>query len=123
MQNEKKKKSERRCNQDIWTRILFFFSYFVWILIVVILIVIEMARPQFETFFDRCYKLNLRTSWDTEVFTYLYYFVITGLIISTAGFVLTLGRARRKSDGNRISLLIMWLISLTGLAVIKLFLL
>ncbi|MEA1969079.1 MAG: hypothetical protein U9N77_12780 [Thermodesulfobacteriota bacterium] len=123
MKNEKKEKSERRCHQDIWTKVLFFFNYCVWILIVGILIVIEMARPQFETFFDRFYKLNLRTSWDTEVFIYLYYLVITGLIISTAGFVLTLGRARRKSDGNCISLLIMWLISITGLAVIKLFLL
>ena len=114
-------KNKRSGKQDLWAKFLVCLSLFVWILVAGILIIIEIARPQFESFFDRFYNLNLRTSWDTDFFYALYYLSIAGLIVSTTGFFLSLFRARRINDSNYISFFIIWLVCITGLAMIKIF--
>ncbi len=114
---------DRRCGRDIWSRVLIGLNVSVWLLVIGFLIVIEMAKPQYETFFDRFYRLGLRTEWDFEAFFYLYYLIAAGLVISIAGFCLSSVRARRKTDYSCTSFLILWVISFAGFAVLRLCLL
>lgn len=60
--------------------------------------VFHRAQPEFETFFDRFYRLNLRTSWDLEFLKYLAYTMILGLALFLFSFALSRTRARRRTD-------------------------
>jgi len=123
MQKARAQIFDRRCGRDIWSKVLIGLNVSVWLLVIGFLIVIEMAKPQYETFFDRFYRLGLRTEWDFEAFFYLYYLIAAGLVISTTGFCLSSVRARRKTDHSCTPFLILWVLSFAGFAVLRLCLL
>jgi H+/Cl- antiporter ClcA len=62
------------------------------------MLVFHRAQPEFETFFDRFYQLDLRTVWDLRFLQYLLYIIFLGLAISIFGMILARFRARRKND-------------------------
>ncbi|MCK5096619.1 MAG: hypothetical protein KAR45_00870 [Desulfobacteraceae bacterium] len=101
----------RREKQDIWSKSLIALNIFVWILLIIILLIFHKAQPEFETFFDRFYQLNLRTFWDIKYSDLLIYFVATGLFISLTGWILGRFRGRREND-HLISLFLTGLISI-----------
>ncbi len=113
---------ERRRRSDIWVKLLHFFNFLSWILIAVIFIVFERAKPQFQSFFDRFYHLKLRTNWDFKFVDYLLWILVAGIIISIFGFLLSFVRSRRKDDRNQAGLIIMGVLSLLFLIGIELFL-
>ncbi len=117
------KNIERRCKIDIWVKMLNFVNFLAWILIIAIFVVFERARPQFESFFDRFYKLTLRVNWDIKFIDYLLWLVVVCIIISVSGLLLSLTRARRKEDYSTAGLLIMGIISLGFLIGVELFVL
>lgn len=121
--NKGRQNIERRCGVDIWVKTLRFFNVSAWVLIGAVLIVFERARPQFESFFDRFYKLKLRTNWDIRFVDYLLWLVIAGIIISASGLLLSRIRARRKDDCKSVGLMSMGIISLGFLIGVELFLL
>ncbi len=92
------KPSDRRRAMDFWTRLFIFLSFMAWGILVASLVVFHRAQPEFETFFDRFYRLNLRTTWDLQFLKYLAYTVILGLAVSVFSFALSLSRARRRTD-------------------------
>ncbi len=65
------------------------------------MLVFHRAQPEFETFFDRFYQLDLRTAWDLRFLQYLLYLIFSGLAISILGVILAQFRARRKNDLKR----------------------
>jgi len=121
--NKDRHNIERRCRYDIWVKALRFFNILAWVLIAAILITFERARPQFESFFDRFYKLKLRVNWDTKFIDYLLWLVIVGIVISAAGLLLGRIRTRRKDDCSSVGLMVMGIVSLGFLVGLKLFLL
>jgi hypothetical protein len=57
-----------------------------------------------------------------EFVQYLLYLVILGCVFSAAGFLLSLSRARRRSDaGTRVLLLFTGIVSVTGLVCVLIF--
>lgn len=107
---------ERRKQTDLWAKLLFFLNILSWILIALILLVFHRAQPEFETLFDRFYRLNLRTNWDIQYLYYLVYMVSTGIFISVSGLLLSRFRGRRKKDHKKVlmfmgglSVLFLWL--------------
>ena len=62
------------------------------------MLIFHRAQPEFETFFDRFYQLNLRTVWDLHFLQYLLYIIFLGLAISIFGVILARFRGRRKND-------------------------
>jgi hypothetical protein len=112
---------ERRQTTDLWAKLLFYLNIFAWIILVCMLFVFHRAQPEFESFFDRFYKLDLRTTWDIRYLNYLIYTVITGIIISLSGLVLGIFRGRRQNDHKK-ALIITGIISL-ALLVIAMFIL
>ncbi len=110
---------DRRKTIDFWARLLFFFNMTAWILLISMLLIFHRAQPEFETFFDRFWRLNLRTEWDIQFLYYLIYTVIFGIFFSLSGLILSVFRGRRKNDHKKvliitgiISLLMLW-VSLT----------
>ncbi len=107
---------ERRHKKDVWSKLLIGFNVSAWLLLLVILLVFHRAQPEFETFFDRFFNLTLRTFWDIRYVYLLVYCVILGIVVSMTGLVISLFRARRKTD-HLASLVIMCGVSLVLLLV------
>lgn len=113
--------TDRRKRKDPWARVLTILNILAWLLILAILMVTGRAKPEFESFFDRFYHLNIRVWWDMELVRYLLYLVVGGTILSAAGLLLSLVRARRSSDNGRIPLLLMGIVSAAGLVCVLIF--
>ena len=106
---------DRRQTIDFWAKLLFCLNILAWILLIIILLVFHRAQPEFETLFDRFYRLNLRTDWDLQYLNYLIYMVISGIFISIAGLLLGVFRGRRERDHKKaliitgiISIIMLW---------------
>lgn len=120
MKNDLSRGIERRRNGRFWVVFLRFFNWLSVILILVILILTERARPQFESFFDRFYGLKLRVDWDMEFVSYVVWCSVAGSVFSLLGLIMSLARARRKTDPKRIPLILIGIVSLVGLVAVKL---
>ena len=114
---------DRRGRRDVWTRLLTLFNALSWVVIVLILILTERAKPEFESFFDRFYRLDIRTWWDIEFVRYLFWLAFAGSIMSSVGLMLSVTRGRRRDDASRSGLMLMGLFSVLGLGGIVFFLL
>ena len=102
--------NNRREKRDIWSKSLIALNIFAWLLLLVVLLVFHRVQPEFESFFDRFYRLNLRTFWDIKYLSLLIYFVMSGISISITGLIISRYRGRRKND-HSVSLLITGVIS------------
>ncbi|OGR27682.1 MAG: hypothetical protein A2277_06600 [Desulfobacterales bacterium RIFOXYA12_FULL_46_15] len=102
---------DRRKKNDFWARLLFYLNITASILLLCILLIFHRARPEFETLFDRFYKLNLRKTWDIQYLYYLIYIVCFGICISITGLFLRKFRGRRENDHKK-ALIITGIVSL-----------
>ena len=93
---------ERRQTTDFWAKLLFYFNIAAWILLAFMLGLFHRAQPEFESFFDRFYHLQLRTHWDIQYLYYLVYIVIISISISLSGLLLSLFRGRRQNDHKKV---------------------
>ncbi|MDY0221009.1 MAG: hypothetical protein RBR67_07715 [Desulfobacterium sp.] len=112
---------DRRLSRDFLSRVLAFFNLAAWVMMALILVLAERAKPQFESFFDRFYNLNIRRSWDIEFVHYLLWVTMIGVIVSSAGVALSLFRARRREDSSRFGLVIMGIFSVVCFCIIIFF--
>lgn len=69
-------------------------------MMVLIFVVAERAKPQFESYFDRAYRLNIRNCWDVEFVYSLLWITMIGVLVSTTGLILSIFRARRREDSS-----------------------
>ena len=106
---------DRRKKKDGLAKILTLFNCLAWIMILLVLITTECAKPQFETFFDRFYGLHLRTYWDIDFLQYLMWVSIFGILMSFLGIMLNFNRARRKRDSSILHISVMGIVSLAAL--------
>ena len=90
--------ADRRKSKDLLARAFIWINYAAWGILFVSLLVFHRAQPEFETLFDRYYRLNLRTEWDTVFLHYLLWIITLGFAASLAGLCLAMVRARRKTD-------------------------
>lgn len=102
---------DRRKKNDFWAKLLFYLNILAGILLLGILLIFHRARPEFETLFDRFYKLNLRTTWDIQYLYYLIYIVNFGIFICLSGLFLRKFRGRRENDHKK-ALMVTGIISL-----------
>ena len=115
--------NERRKGPDFWIRFLKTLAVFSWIFMLIVLIILEKAKPQFETFFDRFYHLKLRTTWDYALAEHIYHIMFAGVLISAVGLAISFKRYRRKEDMYPVSLMLIGLFSLVGILLYKIYLL
>lgn len=105
----------RRKGPDFWTRSLRYLGLVGWTLLIAALVVLDQAKPQVETFFERVYDIRLQQQWDMDLARYLLWLMVLGLLLSVSGLVINSRRKRRRTDQWRLSLIFLGLISLTGM--------
>ncbi|RQD69743.1 MAG: hypothetical protein D5S00_05770 [Tindallia sp. MSAO_Bac2] len=105
----------RRKGQDLWLKTIQCIGIISWLLMIPLLILIDQAKPQFETFFDRYFDIQVDAGWDYEVFRYALYLMVAMLILSGIGLLINKTRHKRKDDYYRINLIIIFMLSLLGI--------
>ncbi|SFI14153.1 hypothetical protein SAMN05192551_10716 [Tindallia magadiensis] len=105
----------RRRGKDIWLKMIRWIGIVSWALMIPLLILIDQAQPQFETFFDRYFDVQVNPRWNYEVLRYAFYLMVILLILSSIGLMINKKRSRRKGDYYRINLIIIFVLSILGI--------
>lgn len=113
---------ERRKGADLRIKLAKGAGIVSWLFFIALLIAIQIAKPQFETIFDRFYRITLRTTWDLALAKYLYHLMIAGLVFSCIGLVARYKRGRRRTDGLPLALLFIGFFSLVGVILYMIYL-
>jgi len=107
---------EKRKGPDILMNLLTWLAVIGWLMMFVVLIVIDIAKPHMESSFDHVNGAESPLSaWDPVLIQYIFYLMIAGFSISIIGIILNIKRHRRKRDKYRISLIALGVISLLGI--------
>jgi uncharacterized membrane protein YidH (DUF202 family) len=91
-----------------------------WFVMVLILLAIERARPRVETLYDRRFNVTVPGFWDRESLGVLLALSLLGAVMSGAGLWANSKRLRRKDDRYRVPLVLLALVSVTGLVIVRL---
>ncbi len=108
-------RQERRKGPDIWLRMIQWIGLISWGLMLPLLYLIDRAKPEFETFFDKMFGLQVRSTWNLDVYRWAVMLMFFLLILSAVGLIINKTRNRRREDYYRINLIIIFLLSATGI--------
>lgn len=111
---------DRRKGPDLWVKLMRISGLLGWLGMFAALVVLGKAQPE-ESFIDERFlerlgfSVNLRNSWDFDLLQYIFYLMMMGLILSIAGLLVHRRRDRRHDDGYGLYLIILGLISVSGI--------
>jgi len=105
---------EKRKGPDLLLKAISLSGFFSWLLMLPVLVLVQLARPEFVTFFDRWIKLETRSTWDLTLYRYAFYLMLLIMVLALLGLMLNAFRMRRKTDSWRINLILVFLLSLIG---------
>ncbi len=105
----------RRKGPDLWSRSLRYLALTGWLLLVSAFFILDLAKPKVETFFERVYDIHLYQQWDMDLARYILWLMVFGLLFSLVGLVINAKRKRRYTDYWRLSLILLGIISLSGM--------
>ena len=113
---------ERRGGQDRLLRIMSGLGIVGWASLLVAMIVVDRAKPDDPTFIpnERIFEMTgtpyqLRTTWDQELLTAIFYLLSIGLVLGIIGLAVNARRHRRRDDYYRIHLVLLTAISAVGI--------
>ena len=107
----------KRKGPDLLISLINWISVAGWILIIAVLVIIGKAQPAMVTFWDRLLQTGVDSSWDIELAQYAFYLMVVLLFLGLAGLFMNSKRHKRKTDRYRVSLIVMTLFSVAGIAV------
>ncbi len=110
-------KLDRRRGPDFWIRVLGWLGGISWFLMFAAMFIIDRAKPEAEKIITRASGVEVGTTWDQTLLGYLFYLVIFGLCISTVGIMINSRRYRREEDRFRLTLIVLGMLSLFGIAI------
>lgn len=112
---EKRKIKNRRRGPDILIKWINYSAIFSWILIFIVFIVVSIAKPPVEGFFDRQYGIKVSATWDTTLLEYAFLMMFPLLLICIIGLLINSLRHQRKTDTYNKSLIVCFILSLLGI--------
>lgn len=86
-----------------------------WALMFAALLVIGYAKPETQTFWDKWHDVSVRTTWNTDLVRWIFYFMIIGLGISISGIVASKLKQKRKYDSPPLNLFVLAAICIAGI--------
>lgn len=110
-------KLDRRRGPDFWVRILAWLGGISWLLMFAAMFIIDRAKPESEKILSRVSGAEVSTTWDQTLLGYLFYLVIFGVCISTVGIMINSKRYRRDEDRFRLTLIVLGMLSIIGIAI------
>jgi uncharacterized membrane protein YhaH (DUF805 family) len=110
-------KIDRRSGPDFWVRILAWLGGISWVLMFAAMFIIDRAKPEAEKILSRASGAEVSTSWDQTLLGYLFYLVIFGVCVSTVGIMINSRRYRRDEDRFRLTLIVLGMLSIVGIAI------
>jgi hypothetical protein len=105
----------RRKGPDLLIRSLRYLALLGWSMMIAALFVLDGAKPQVETFFERTYGIHLRSQWNLDLAHNISLLLWAGLGSSLLGLIFNAFRHRRRDDEWRLSLMLLFLASLAGI--------
>lgn len=115
METERRIFTERRKGPDAVVKAVWWAAGISWILIITALIITGEAQPRHANFIDRLYNVTVRSNWDRNLLSYVFYILLINLATCISGFILNMLRHRRRTDKFSKSILILGLITLSGI--------
>jgi len=113
---------ERGRGHDRLLRIMSWSGIVGWAIMLAVMVAVDRAKPDDPDFIPNQHILEqagipyqLRTTWDQDLVTYIFYLLIAGLVLGITGLVLNSRRHRRRDDHYRIHLLLLTGISAVGI--------
>jgi hypothetical protein len=95
---------DRRKSMDLFRLVFIWMNIAACVGLIAAILIFHRAQPEFETFFDRFYDLQLRRYWDQNYVRFLVDVLGAGALISAAGLWLSRYRGRRSTDHRRLVL-------------------
>ena len=105
----------QRKRRDLLLKLLTWFNALAVIALLAALCLLAIAKPELETFFDRYYNLQLRRTWNTDLFVYIGIMLGLSAVASVVGLVINSRRLRRSGDHIHATLVLSLIISLVAL--------
>ena len=106
---------DRRKGPDVLIKTLRWLGIFGWFVMIVVLYILDMAKPEEENMFTKTANISVRTIWEPKLMGYLFCLLIFALCISVIGIVINSRRHHRKDDGFKYILIILGAISTFGI--------
>jgi len=116
LRDNNKRIGDRRRRRDPVLNLISIFGFVSWALMLPALLLIDQARPGVETFFDRWLGLTVDPYWDVATFRYAFYLMLLIMLVSGLGLLFNSLRNKRKEDGIRVNLVLIFGMSLIGVA-------
>jgi NADH:ubiquinone oxidoreductase subunit 4 (subunit M) len=108
---------QKRRGPDIWVKIIHWLAACGWVLMFVVLLLADKARPQVAFFLDRILQIPLRTDWDMHLIGIACFLMIIILFLCTIGLFINSRRHKRRDDRYNRSLVIMWILAFIGVII------
>lgn len=109
------KRQERRKGPDFLIKVLKNLVFISWVIIFTSMVLLDLAKPQMESFFDKLFGVHRNTNWNYTFMDYMFYTMVCGLGVSVGGLYINSKRMRRKGDHYSISLIFLGLVSTIGI--------
>ena len=113
---------EKRRGHDRLLRTMSWSGIAGWAIMLVVMVLVDRAKPDDPAFIPnkRIFEqagvpYHLRTTWDQDLVTYIFYLLIAGLVLGITGLAVNSRRHRRHDDHYRIHLVLLTGISATGI--------
>ena len=110
-----KKIKNRRRGPDAFVKWTGYLAITSLLIIFIIFIIVSIAKPPVEGFFDRQYGISVNSSWDKTLVNYAFYMMFPLMIICGIGLLINSTRLKRKTDTYNKALIISFIISIIGI--------
>jgi hypothetical protein len=107
--------TEKRSGPDILVNLIKTLSIVCCLLLIGALLLLDLAKPGIETFFDRLLDVQLRENWDQELLLSHFYLVAIMCALSLLGLIFNKMRTRRKTDRYSKTLIFATIFSIAAL--------
>lgn len=108
--------SEKRKGEDWIIKTIRGISLVTWFLMLVVVMLIEKAKPVPETFFDRWMGLSSQQGWNLGLYHSAFLLMLLVMLLASLGLVFNSVRKRRKTDSWRVNLILIFIMALVGSA-------
>lgn len=106
---------ERRKKTDWVTRMATILSMLSWAAAIVVILVLDRAKPEREHIFTRMFGVSVRDYWDSAILPIAFTLLIISLGICIFAFFFNMLRMKRRTDKFKKSIIIIGVITILGI--------